>query len=180
MDMFWGWMCFVIIQDIDFMFFIQFVFIEDLVNMILFEEFWVKYFVKMQIFGFDCVFYGYMMFCVGDNLGDLEDFVILFNYDCVYLDEFFVKCMFIYVLMVKWLFEYDGSVSWFIMEDVYCCGDYSCEEFEVVEFNCVWGIIVGYFVSFKLFLLWFKVGIGLVGKSGVSQVDVDVIWVVYG
>ena len=66
------------------------------------------------------------------------------------------------------------------MEDAYRRGDYSREELEVVEFNRVWGITAGYSVSFKSLSPRSKAGIGLVGKPGASQADVDAIWAAHG
>ena len=158
----------------------QLAFIEDLVNTTSLEELWAKHLAKMQTFGFDRALYGYTMFRAGDNLGDPEDFVILSNHDLAYLDEFFAKRMFTHAPMVKWSLEHDGSVSWSIMEEAYRRGDYSREELEVVEFNRVWGITAGYSVSFKSLSPRSKAGIGLVGKPGASQADIDAIWAAHG
>ncbi|WP_370231824.1 LuxR family transcriptional regulator [Cognatishimia sp.] len=158
----------------------QIAFIEDLVNTNTLEELWAKHVAKMQTYGFDRALYGYTMFRAGDNLGDPEDFVILSNHDRTYLDEFFAKRMFMHAPMVKWALENEGTVSWSMMEQAYRQGDYSREELEVVEFNRVWGISVGYSVSFKSLSPRSKAGIGLVGKPGTSQSEVDAIWDAYG
>lgn len=158
----------------------QIAFIEDLVNTNTLEDLWAKHLNKMQSFGFDRAFYGYTMFRADDNLGDPEDFVILSNHDRAYLDEFFTKRMFMNAPMVKWSLENDGAVSWSIMEQAFAAGEYCRQELEVIEFNREWGITTGYSISFKSLSPRTKAGIGLVGKPGTSQGEIDAIWDEHG
>ena len=151
-------------------------YIEDVVNASSLEELWQMHVEKMKTFGFHRALYGFTRFRVDDNLGDPEDFVILSNHDRGFLDEFFAKRMFMNAPMVQWSLENTGTSSWSIVHEGIQRGVYTKEQLAVIEFNRIWGISVGYSVSFKSLSPRSKGGIGLIGHPDQTQDEIDQIW----
>lgn len=144
------------------------------------EELWSMHVVNMAEYGFDRLLYGYTNFRVNFNLGDPEDFIILTNHGHNYMDKFLGDRLFLNGPMILWALENDGACSWRRLYDPSTMENMPKEQMDVLEFNREFGVSAGYTISFKTVSQRSKGAIGLIGKAGLSQDDVEEIWKEHG
>jgi LuxR family transcriptional regulator, quorum-sensing system regulator SdiA len=142
------------------------------------EEVWSLHVRAMSAYGFDRLLYGFTRFRTAKSLGDRDDFLILSNHDPAYVEAFIDGGFYYHAPMVRWSAENVGSCSWSWMhENAHMLTE---EERRVVAFNREHGITSGYSVSFRDSSIRDKGAIGLAGRPGMSQADVDHIWALHG
>lgn len=140
------------------------------------EAAWEIHTVKMAEYGFDRLLYAYTRFGSGSSLGDLQDALILTNHDPKYVDEFIVEGMYSKGPMVAWVRENTGACSWSMIHKQIAAGNVTPEMMEAMELNIRMEVTAGYTISFHEVSLRAKGAIGLTGRRGLSQDDVDNIW----
>jgi LuxR family transcriptional regulator len=94
------------------------------------------------------------------------------------MEKFIETGMYFNAPMVKWAAENVGACSWNWMEQH--ADALTDTERTVVEYNKSMGITAGYSISFKEISSRSKGAIGLVAKRGMSQNEVDALWVSEG
>lgn len=153
-------------------------YLEELSECSTVEAVWAHHVAAMQSYGFDRVFYGLTRFRFGRYLGETDEMVILTNHDPEFVAAFVDGGLYRYAPMVNWATENVGAASWSILEGR--DDDWSPEEREVLALNRRYGIVAGYTISFKDVSSRAKGAIGLVGRSGLTQSDIDRIWDEHG
>lgn len=144
------------------------------------EELWSLHVDRMKGYGFDRLIYGYTRFRTAHSFGNLDDVLILSNHSRAYLDGFLKRGMYSDAPMMRWVAENDGSCSWRIITEMEASGTLSAAERRVLAFNRKMGVTAGYTISFRNGLSREKGAIGLTGRPGLTQDDVDAIWEEYG
>ncbi|MEP3346145.1 MAG: LuxR family transcriptional regulator [Litoreibacter sp.] len=144
------------------------------------EEMWQLHTDKMAEFGFDRIVYGYTRFRTGSTLGDLQDALILTNHDAPYVDHFVGDGGYYQGPMVAWAAENVGACSWSYMRDLAMNGKLSQGELEVVALNQRLDVTAGYTISFHDVSMRAKGATGLTARRGLTQDEVDEIWVKSG
>lgn len=144
------------------------------------EELWENHVEKMETFGFDRLIYGFTRYRSGTSLGDPEDFVILTNHSREYTDEFLGGGLYYHAPMVRWALKHDGACSWTVLNDMMRESAITPAEERVLDFNRRLDVTAGYTVSFKSISARSKGAIALTARPGLSQQDVDAIWVEHG
>ena len=139
---------------------------------------WNHHVEAMEKFGFDRLLYGYTRFRHGQNFGSNDDVMLLSNHDREFLREFVDNGMYYHAPMFKWAAQNVGACSWSWVRAHR--DQLTAEERKVQELNRKFGIIAGYSISFPTSSNRAKGAIGLVGRSGLSQDDVDDIWREHG
>lgn len=129
---------------------------------------------SMESYGFDRLIYGFTRFRDEWALGDLNDMLLMSNYDDTYLEGFVDSGLYRDSPMLRWAAENDGSSSWGIMEG--WKDSMSSAEWKVLEFNKKMGVTAGYTISLREISSRHRGGIGLCGQDGMTQRDVDEIW----
>jgi LuxR family transcriptional regulator len=144
------------------------------------EEVWSLHSAKMAEYGFDRLVYGYTRFRTGSTLGDLQDALILTNHDAAYVEHFVGDGAYYQGPMVAWAAENVGACSWRYMQQLAMTGKLTPGEMEVVALNQRLGVTAGYTVSFHDVSLRAKGATGMTARHGLTQDDVDEIWVKHG
>lgn len=153
-------------------------YLERLAEKLTVEDVWELHISEMQKFGFFGLLYGYTRFRTANSFGDQQDLLILCNHGDDYTEQFIDKRMYADAPMVKWAAENVGACSWRWMSEH---SDALTEpEKRVVAFNKKMGLTAGYSISFKDVSIRSKGAIGLTGKPGMVQQDVDEIWQEHG
>jgi len=142
------------------------------------DEVWSLHVDQMATFGFDRLLYGFTRFRTPNSFGDREDLLLLTNHSMEYMQKFIETGMYFNAPMVKWAAENVGACSWSWMEQY--ADALTDSERTVVEYNKSMGITAGYSISFKEISSRSKGAIGLVAKPGMSQNDVEALWVAQG
>lgn len=130
----------------------------------------------MAEFGFDRLLYAYTRIDAGGTLGELTNALLLSNHSKDYLDHFIGDGLFRDAPMVRWAHENEGECSWSCIRDMIDSGTMTDAERAVVEFNQHHGVVAGYSISFRDMSVRTRGGIGLVGRPGLTQDDVDEIF----
>ena len=133
---------------------------------------------SMARFGFGRLIYGFTRFRNERALGDLNDMLLLSNFEDAYLEGFIDGGLYRRSPMLQWAVDNDGSCSWGIMER--WKGSMSKETWEVIEFNKKMGATSGYTVSLREVSSRHRGAVGLCADPGVSQMDVDALWEDHG
>lgn len=141
---------------------------------------WALHCDRMAAFGFDRMLYGFTRFHSTQVQGNLDDTLVLSNHSKAYLDEFIRSGMFGDAPMVKWAQKNVGHCSWREVAERAQRGDLSSAERRVLEFNQRHGVVAGVSIAFADASLRDKGAIGLCGRSGLTQDDVDAIWAKHG
>lgn len=144
------------------------------------EELWEAHTQRMGTYGFDRLIYGFTRYRTSTSLGDPEDFVILTNHSTEYTDEFLGGGLYYHAPMVLWALKNDGACSWTVLHDMARERAMSEAEEKVIEFNRRMGVLAGYTISFKSISARSKGAIALTAKAGMSQAEVDALWVEHG
>ncbi len=144
------------------------------------EALWPLHVRQMSRFGFTRLIYGYTVFKTENSLGDPNDFVILSNHDKVYLDRFIGEGLYSNAPMMGWALENEGAASWSRVHEAYDLGRLSAAQANVYEFNQRMGVTAGYTISFNSPSHRFKGAIGMAARHGLSQADVDELWLEHG
>lgn len=137
---------------------------------------WALHCERMAGYGFDRLLYGFTRFRTAQGYGNLDDTLILSNHDPAYLDGFLRPGMFGEAPMVKWAAQSVGHCSWRDVAERAARGELSAAEHRVLEFNQLHGVVAGVSIAFADASLRAKGAIGLVGRPGLTQDDVDAIW----
>ncbi|SMX35040.1 LuxR family transcriptional regulator [Actibacterium lipolyticum] len=154
--------------------------LENLINAQTVEEVWAHLCCHMEKFGFDRLLYGFTRFRTANSFGDPQDLLILCNHDEKYINGFIEKGHYFHAPMVRWAAENVGACSWSWIADHAKNGSFTEAEQRVVDFNRLHGVNAGYSVSFKDSSVRSKGALGLIGRDGMSQGDVDEIWSKHG
>ncbi len=144
------------------------------------EEVWTLHVEKMTAYGFDRMLYGANRFRTFGEFGDLSDAVILTNHHQDYVDVFFGKSLYFHAPMAIWAANNIGSCSWQWAVDRRIRGESTQNEISVLDLNERMGVRAGYTISFDTMSERSKSGIGLCARAGLTQTDVDNIWVENG
>lgn len=144
------------------------------------EQLWEMLVLKMESYGFDRIIYGFTHFSTPKGFGDPDDFILLTNHSADYVDTFVHEGLFLDAPMTNWAIENEGACSWRILENLARSSSLSTGEKRAIEFNRRHGAKCGYTISFKALSARSKGAIGLTGRSGLTQDDVDQIWQLHG
>jgi DNA-binding CsgD family transcriptional regulator len=144
------------------------------------EELWSLHTRKMAEFGFDRLLYGFTRFRTAHSFGDRDDFIVLSNHSPDYVRTFIDDGLYKDAPMVQWAAEHEGVCSWSHVRERMERGELTHEELKVVEYNRTMGIRAGITISFREISVRSKGAIGLVGREGLDQDDVDAIWDEFG
>lgn len=149
-------------------------YVEKIIDCTSVEDVWSQHVTAMQNFGFEKLFYGFTRFKTARSFGDKDDVLILTNHEPEYVSLYIDGGHYAQAPMLNWAAENVGACSWSWMVDQ--DGGLTESEKRVVELNKKFGISAGYTISFKDVSSRAKGAIGLVGRQGLSQADVDRIW----
>jgi len=144
------------------------------------EELWSMHVQKMQSYGFDRIIYGFTHFSTPKGFGDPDDFILLTNHSREYIETYVHKGLFLDSPMTNWAFENEGSCSWGLIRELANSASLSAGEMRALQFNQKHGLTAGYTISFKALSTRSRGAIGLTGKPGMTQEDVDNIWKKFG
>ena len=144
------------------------------------EELWDMHVQKMRSYGFDRIIYGFTHFSTPKGFGDPNDFILLTNHTRGYIETYVHKGLFLDSPMTNWAFENEGACSWGIINDLAKSSSLSAGEMRALQFNKRHGATAGYTISFKAISTRSRGAIGLTGKPGMTQDDVDNVWKEYG
>lgn len=151
-------------------------YLEGLLNSSDIEQIWAIHCERMATFGFDRLLYGFTRFQTTQGYGNLDDTLLLSNHSKAYLDEFINAGLFNDAPMVKWATQNVGHRSWREVAERAARGEMTAAEMRVLEFNRRFGVVAGISIGFADTALRAKGAIGLVGRAGLTQDDVDAIW----
>ncbi|MEO1949399.1 LuxR family transcriptional regulator [Thioclava sp.] len=140
------------------------------------QEIWSRHCQEMERYGFHRLIYGFTSFRKGNNFGHEDDLLILSNHPKEYLDIFVGEGKYRNAPMVQWAAQNDGPCSWRVVADRAMRGELTPGEIEVIEINHRFGIRTGYSIGFSDPLSYARGAIGLVGRPGLSQDEIDRIW----
>lgn len=144
------------------------------------DELWDYFTEQIAGYGFDRVLYGFTRFKTGSSLGDIQDSLILTNYDTDFVENYISEGLYYHAPMMRWSIENTGSCSWSWMEDMIESDAFTESERKVLALNRSKGITAGYTISFQSSTVRNKGAIALAGKVGMSQADVDAVWQKHG
>ena len=144
------------------------------------EELWDMHVQKMRFYGFDRIIYGFTHFSTPKGFGDPDDFILLTNHTREYIKTYVHRGLFLDSPMTNWAFENEGACSWGIINDLAKSSSLSAGEMRALHFNKRHGATAGYTISFKALSTRSRGAIGLTGKPGMTQDDVDNVWKEYG
>ncbi|MEP5762535.1 MAG: LuxR family transcriptional regulator [Litoreibacter sp.] len=144
------------------------------------EDVWAIHTQTMDEYGFDRLIYGYTRFRTGSALGDIQDAVILTNHDPEYVDIFVGEGMYFKGPMVNWAAENVGACSWRMIHSLIADGKLTPNEMEAMALNMRLEVTAGYTISFHDVSLRSKGAIGMTAKRGMTQDNVDQIWLENG
>ena len=151
-------------------------FCETVLNSKDVKAIWDLHCREMARFGFDRLIYGFTSFRTEKHYGDLSDMLILSNHSQKYLDEFLTSGLFRHAPMVRWANTHEGAMSWRIVAQRVRQQELTPEEIAVLDLNNRYGIRSGYSIGFGDPSSRARGGMGLVGRDGMSQDEVDRIW----
>lgn len=152
----------------------------DLTNAPSIEVLWDMHTKKMASYGFDRLLYGFTYYRTETSLGDPNDFLMLTNHDPAYTDVFLGQELYKSAPMTRWAIENEGVSSWRLIGEMAEAGALTDEEMAVVGFNQKMGVTAGYTISFQAVSARSKGAIALTAQKGMSQRDVEEIWVEKG
>ncbi len=144
------------------------------------DELWNIYTERMAGYGFDRLLYGFTRFKSGSSMGDIQDSLILTNYDTDFVDKYVTGGLFNHAPMMRWSIENTGACSWSWMAGMIESDAFTESERKVLALNRASGITAGYTISFKSSTIRTKGAIALTGKPGMSQANVDEVWRKHG
>ncbi len=149
----------------------------DLTHSNSIEELWDLHCRRMADFGFDRLLYGFTRFRTATSLGDPDDFIVLSNIDSGYVGPFINDGLYRSAPMVRWALENDGAASWTVLRMMMDSGTVTDEERRILQFNAKHGITAGFSISFRSLSDRAKGAIALIAQDGISQDEVDALWV---
>ena len=141
------------------------------------DALWQAHVEFMGQFGFDRIVYGFTRYMSETSLGDPLDWTVLAHGTDAYLQQMIAEGHLLNGPMIRWALENNGACSWSVLAD---SDALTAREQEVLAFNHAAGITAGYTISFRSLSSRSKGAIGLIGKPGLSQDDVDGIWAAHG
>lgn len=144
------------------------------------EELWDAHLKQMNQYGFNRLLYGYTHFRTETSFGDPDDFMVLSNHEPEFLTGFLEEGRYFDAPMTRWALAHDGAASWSLLAEKSKAHSFTSEERKILEFNVKMGVTAGYTISFKSSSARFKAAIGLVGRPGMTQAEVDNIWAEHG
>lgn len=144
------------------------------------DDLWAVHVECMASYGFTRLLYGVTRFRHGDYLGDPSDFLMLTNHSKEYASAFVDQRLYATAPMVRWALDNEGAASWSMLHARAAADKLTAAERRVYEFNRRHGIVAGYTISFPSRSRRTKGAIGLVGRPGMSQDEVDAVWQEYG
>lgn len=151
--------------------------ILTMIEMSSIEEVWAFHCRRMSEYGFDRLLYGYTRFKTNNSLGPMEDALILSNHPGDYVDRFFGDGHYMYGPMMRWCLENKGVCSWSWIGEQLENGRLNEKELRTLALNREYGVTAGYTICFKCGSARSLSGIGLTARRGVSQEDIDKVWV---
>lgn len=140
------------------------------------KEIWDAHCREMAKYGFTRVIYGFTSFRTANSLGDVDDMLILANHEPEYLELFVGGGLYRDAPMVQWAAANDGAASWRMLAERINRNELTPAEIAVIDLNNRFGIRAGYSIGFGDASSRSRGGMGLVGRPGLSQDDVDRIW----
>ncbi len=154
--------------------------LEQILRTASVEHLWALHVRKMAEYGFDRLLYGLTHFLNGVADTDLDDVLILSNFDQEFLDGFFGRGHYRNGPITRWAAENDGVCSWRWTEELAARGELSEAERRAVAYNRSMGLVAGYSISFRGLSSRSKGAIGLCARAGLDQDAVDAIWLEHG
>ncbi len=151
--------------------------LDNLEKLILAETIdavWELHISTMASYGFDRLIYGLSYEAGTDGLGALEDMLILSNHSAAYLERFLGEGLFRHAPMLRWAQSNAGVSSWKRVQIV--ASSLKPKEREVIAFNRQMGVVAGVTISFGVTPPCGRSIIGLTGRPGLDQDEVDAIW----
>ena len=142
------------------------------------EDVWDCHVTQMAGFGFGRLLYGFTRYRTANSFGDMQDILVLTNHPDDYIRSFIDSGMYFHAPMVRWAAENIGACSWSWMNEN--VESLTPTERKVLDFNLKNGVSAGFTVSFKDISSRSKGAIGLVANEGVTQLEVDEVWLEHG
>lgn len=139
------------------------------------EEVWTLLTEKMETYGFDRLIYGFTRNMTPFGLGAPGDLMVLSNHEPEYTRRFIDDGLFSDAPMLRWALNNTGACSWRWMEEH--ADALTPREREVLAFNRSMGVTAGYTISFQDTKVRNRAGLGLCARKGMTQDDVDALWV---
>ncbi|MEX5728954.1 DNA-binding CsgD family transcriptional regulator [Rhodovulum iodosum] len=155
-------------------------YLADLIDARSVERVWALHTAAMAGFGFDRLLYGYTRFRTASSLGEPEDSLILSNHSPEYVRAYIDQRSYFNAPMVAWANTHVGACSWGLVAERAGRGELCEGERDVLALNRAMGVTAGYTISFPETSSRAKGAIGLTGRRGLSQQDVDEIWQAHG
>jgi LuxR family transcriptional regulator len=153
-------------------------YIEEAIAADSVEEVWTLLTAKMETYGFDRLLYGFTRNMTALGLGWPDDFMVLSTHPAEYTQRFIEDRLYHDAPMFNWALSNTGSCSWRWMEEH--ADALTKRECEVIAFNRRMDVTAGYTISFRDHKIRNRAGIGLTARKGVSQAEVDALWVESG
>ena len=144
------------------------------------EELWAHHTDLMASYGFDRLFYAYTCFQTANTFSDPDDALVLTNHPADYVDAYVTKGLFRDGPMLNWATRNVGSVSWTEIRKALSGCELTLGQRHVVDLNRRFRVEAGYTISFTMAVKRSAAGIGLTARRGVSQDEIDALWVAKG
>jgi len=142
------------------------------------EEVWTLLTEKLQTYGFDRLLYGFTRNVTSHGIGGPDDFMVLSTHPAEYTRRFIDDRLYDHAPMFNWALSNTGSCSWRWVQDN--ADKFTEREREVIAFNRSMGVNAGYTISLRDHKIRNRAGIGLSARQGMSQDEVDALWVETG
>lgn len=148
--------------------------LEKLIAAETIDDAWSLHVDSMATYGFDRLIYGLSYEASTTGFGALEDMMILSNHSPEYLDRFLGDGLFRASPMLRWAEHNVGAASWRQVSLVE--STLKPEERAVLAFNRKMDVTAGYTISLGTTTPCGRALISLVGRSGMTQAEVDSVW----
>ncbi len=142
------------------------------------EDVWKHLCEKMDSYGFDRLLYGFTRNMTSHGVGIQDEILILSSHDADYTKKFIDSGMYFGAPMLRWALNNVGACSWSFRDRN--AGELTETEREIIAFNHSMDVRAGYTISFVDNKVRNKAGLSLCARSGLTQDEVDAIWVKHG
>jgi LuxR family transcriptional regulator len=140
------------------------------------EELWAYLLDAMADYGFDKINYGATRWSRDGTIGDMQDAMFLSNHPRSVMSDYFDAGFFTRTPMFRWVMQNTGACSWRWAEDERRAGRLSPEELAAQDMARKAGLTAGYSISFAEPSPRSRAAMGLSGRKGLTQDDVDALW----
>ena len=155
-------------------------YLEQVFQATTIEHIWALHTARMAEFGFDRLLYAFTRFRTQNSWGTPDNSLILSNHPPQYMHEYVEGGLYLHGPMLRWAVENVGAESWRRAAERLGTSDLTPGERRVAELNRRFNVQAGYTIGFRDVSVRAKGGIGLCARAGLSQDEVDAIWVQHG